>query len=497
MGYKEDHPHNEAKRQLQRETLYKIIANPHRVKPYVAVCMPGRKCWDIDYLSKFDYRETTDCCVGVQKIIAIEKDPEIAEIIKEHCKDNDLVEVFCMTTTEFFNTYEEVVDLIYLDYYSSLTPSVMQDLEIIFDRGICEDKGKVVVNFFGAREPKTNQIRQQRLFNYLTLMLDVEDVDWNETEEDRRRCIAFNGFLYKLTTTRTLNEGTFPSFSTPFWRKYKNLAGYSMLTASFTFKGYKKKKTYFQGRNSSEQWLVCGDWHIREKVKPKRFQIPYLELKERVRGFYEQYHFTPQPKDFGLGSCKRLKDAIKDLGLCPRTSRTQEQIDAEIKRIADREGYVSLYSISKAKLPTQQSFVSKYKGICKRLGVKHRLDLQEVNSRVYRADVIRHYLTHLEADGDLKSYPKNNKDKLRKVMLTKGRWSLSSICESGFLLELENIEHELFLLGLKPNGVPIKTITDEELVELYKSGNSVGALASLCAMYKHKMRHKLQGLMGS
>ena len=234
MSYKETHPHNEAKRQLQRSTLYKIIANPHRVKPYVAVCMPGRKCWDIDYLSKFDYRQTTECCVGVQKIIAIEKDPEIAQIIKEHCKDNDLVEVFCMTTTEFFNTYEGVVDLIYLDYYSSFTPSVMQDLEIIFDRGVCEDMGKVVVNFFGAREPKTNQIRQQRLFNYLTLMLGLEDEHWSETEEDRRRCIAFNGFLYKLTTTRTLKDGKFPSVSAPLWQKYKNLAGYSMLTASFT-----------------------------------------------------------------------------------------------------------------------------------------------------------------------------------------------------------------------------------------------------------------------
>lgn len=494
MSYKDNHPHNEAKRQLQRETLYKILSNPHRVKPYVAVCMPGRKCWDIDYLSKFDYRETSDCCVGVQKIIAIEKDPEIAEIIKEHCKDNDLVEVVCMTTSEFFNTYDGVVDLVYLDYYSSFTPSIMQDLEIIFDRGICEEKGKIVVNFFGAREPKTNQIRQQRLFKYLTLMLGVEDETWEDTDEDRRRCVAFNGFLHKLTTNMTLQGGSFPSISAPFWRKYKNLAGYSMLTASFTFKGYRGQKTYFQGRNNPDQWLVRGDWHIREKVKPKRFQIPYTELKERVRDFYGQNHFTPQPEDFGLTSCKRLKDAIEDLGLCPRTMRTQEQIDAEIKRISDRDGYVTLYSISKARLPTKQALISKYKGICERLGVKHRLDLQDVNKAVYRISVVKHYLTHLENGGDLKSYPKKDKDKLRKVMLIKGRWSLSSLAVNDFLSDLDTYESYLLSLGLNPNGEPIQHLTDKEIIELYNDGFSTGALASLCAVPKYVMTQRIAKL---
>lgn len=494
MGYKENHPHNEAKRQLQRETLYKIMGNPHRVKPYVAVCMPGRRCWDIDYLSKYDYRDTTDCCVGVQKIIAIEKDPEIAELIKEHCKDNDLVEVFCMTTTEFFNTYEGVVDLIYLDYYSSFTPSVMQDLEIILDRGVCEEKGKVVVNLFGAREPKTNQIRQQRLFKYLTLMLDVEDETWDDAEVERRRCVAFNGFLYKLTTIRTLNNGFYPSISIPFWRMYKNLSGYSMLTVSFTFKGYRKKKTYYQGRKSPDQWLVRGGWHIREKVKPTRFKIPYSELKERVREFYEHNHYTPQPQDFGLTSCKRLKEAIEDVGLCPRTMRTQEQIDAEILRISERDGYVTLYSIHKARLPTKQALISKYKGICERLGVKHRMDLQEVNRAIYRHGVVKHYLMHLENGGDLKSYPKKEKEKLRKVMLIKGRWSFSSLTPDAYTRDLEKYERFLFSRGLDLEGQPVDPITDEKLIDLYNQGIPAGVLASLCAIPKYQMYQRINAL---
>ena len=487
MSYKDIHPHNPQKRSLHRLVLGRKIKNSRNTDPCIAVCMPGKSCWDIGFLSKYDYR-TNSKPYGrrFKKIIAIERDEGTADLIREKTKDNDLVEVHCCTVAEFFNAYEgEKIGFVFLDYYSSLSPVMMQDIEVIIERGLLENGANLILNFFGGREIKVNQIRQQRLFRTFIKSMGSDET-WEEAGKDRRRCLAFNGFLRKTANSLT-EQGTYSSVMPPTWYRYKTLKGLTMLTCAFSFlkqRGHKKTST-----KATEKWLLLGSDGLKEHktnvVCRDMFEVEYL-----VSSFYDKYHYTPQPRNLGVASDTRLGIAIDNLGLCPRSLPTIDQIKGELGRIYQREGYISMYFLYKAKLPvTWKAFkVADYASLCDEMDIPHRLYVQLVNKMRTRYETFVEYLDHRKRGGRITDFKRDN---LRKQI---GVRKLKSTPLSYFEDELTDMQSWFQQRGLNSDGSLPFSYSEDDIKQRYLEGEAVKSLASYYILTERRVKEVLKSL---
>jgi hypothetical protein len=347
-------PVNPSKRSLQRFLFGRILRHPHETGPITVACMPGESCWDIQFFLQYD---------RVQRIIAIERDPEVAAVIREKVGDDDRVEVFEGSTTKFLGTTSERFDLLYLDYYSNLNLSVMTDLRLVFRRCLLNEKAKCVVTFLGARESESDQAAQQALFEDLDAYHPTGEA-WDTIEAHRRRCLAFTGLVaqYRWTPVRAAKPGDriYAATCAPKWFSYPTAeTGVSMLVGYFTLRKYHSPNPGVGTIHySPDNWLLRGK-NVIQRWERKNFSgMAMVEgpgfvrevWKRRILDFYEKNHYTPGVKEIGRGYIRDWTALVREAGLCPRSGATIEDIKAEVQRIYDRKGSVSWTDLYRAKL---------------------------------------------------------------------------------------------------------------------------------------------------
>ena len=497
--YRKAHPDNLSKRSLQRHILGRMMRHPHKTEPYTVVCLPGRKCWEIEYLSQFDHRVYTGTGPGVKKIIALEQDEEVFKIIKDKTRDNDLVEVMGVDTTTFLNSYRGSVDLVYFDYYSYFSSRVVQDMEIMLERRVLSEGGKCIVNFLAARESTSDQIRQERLFYKFTSAVDFQ-LDWGSLDADRRRCVAFNALIgryrYKSIDDKDYSreERKYVATTAPLWHRYKTLMGQSMLTGYFTLNAYKPRqsrqaiKVALPLWTVNERWSVT-DWECSFSVDKEE---NYEYYKELVQRFYAEHHYTPTPHDLGRTILKVLPRVVEELGLCPRATqlRTADHVKREIDRIYKRCGVVTVYSLLKAKIPYRTSKAVKFKiseiiSYCEESSYPHRLNLRMIQQLTRDRLLIISYLERLQQGGS--GYRKDDKKKFYRLLGGEPTFM------SALNLKVK-IEREFSRLRLTKEGRPAVEYTDEQIAKMYRQGVSIKALADLRLISHSMMVRHLKGL---
>jgi hypothetical protein len=499
MAYNTKHPDNASKRSLQRHILNRMMKHPHKTQPYTIVCLPGRKCWEVEYLLPYKHDTYEGVGPGVEKIIALEQDQEVFEIIQDKYKDNDMVEVLNTSTTEFLYTYEDQVDLIYFDYYSYFSSKVKQDIEIMFERKVLSEGGKFIVNFLATRESVPNQIMQDRLVRKFCEIGKYE-LDVDSLDEDRKRCVAFNGLIgryrSKSINDRTYSQGNnYVATTAPLWHRYKTLAGHSMLTGYFTLNSYPSKQSRGALYYAEEVWTTdpvrwgITDWNTEVSVKP---QQNYDIWKTLVEDFYAKNHYTPSSLDLGRTSINCLTQIIRDLGLCPRHDRTVEDIKGEIDRIYQRVGVVCPFTVAQAKLGLKSGKNEKMNvrmiiDYCEEKGYPHRLLLNPIKTNINQLNTVKEYLDHLQADKPPSSFPK-----YRNLYFT----ILGRDCsfKNAHNTKLA-LEESLMRVGLTKDGEMTVQYTDQQLIDMYyKKDITINALASLRLMSRPLMIEYLKGL---
>lgn len=372
---------NLSKRSLQRRVLGRILRNAsqrHGGREYRVLCLPGATCWDVDFFLAFPV---------VTSIVALDRDPDVAAVIRARYKGNERVDVVECTSTEYFQTAQAPFSLIYLDYFSNFNHAVEWDLRLVFRRRLLEEKGKYVINILGAREVESDQARHMALFENLDDRHPCGE-RWDDLSPERRRCIAYNALVagYRYTPIRpTVQQGhpdrLYAMTTAPAWHKYKTASAY-MYTAHFTLNSYSRKR----GGGAIELAMDC--WFARGKHEPREVIATHLAAltkskaghdrsyddyyKAAIRSFYDKHHYSPTPKDIGKQYVHGWRGLVRAAGLCPRVGATRDEIVAEVERIGAREGFVTWELLQKAKISRRPLFASgrkSAKDLCDSLGI--------------------------------------------------------------------------------------------------------------------------------
>jgi len=400
---------NPSKRSLQRKVLGRIIRHPHHKDPMTVVCLPSQSCWDIKFFSSFP---------RVERIIAIERDPEVAQTIREKTAGNSkVVEVYEGTTTGWLATTEEKVDLLYFDYCSNFNLTVLQDFQLVFRRRVLKEKGKCVVAFLGARESESDQIAQRLLFEDFNERVSGGE-EWGDMEPHRRRCVAFNSFLARgrFEPIRPMAGGhpdrVFALTCAAKWYSYPTEPGVPMLVGNFTLNSYSRKSSgIYPITTSMDVWLVRGARGIREIRRGNFSGMGSVEgagfvcdiYRRRILEFYEKKGYTPQQLDLGKTSVANWTGLIREVGLCPRTGASLEDLKGEIQRIYDRDGIVTWDALSRAKIRkrNQLSTPAQLRGILDEMGLLHRAySARRREIDLVLLKVLRAYVTTIENGGN-------------------------------------------------------------------------------------------------
>ena len=393
---------NVSKRALQRFVLGRILRHPHNKKPMTVVCMPGASCWDVKYFASFS---------RVEKIIAVEREPDVAKQIEAKIKKLPQVELYNGSITKFLDTYKQGVDLLYLDYCSNLNIRVLHDLHLIFRNQILPIGGKCVVNFFGAREAEDDWIAMRRHFDDLAERVSP-GCEWDSFKADQKRCIAFNSLIasFRFTPLRPLpvghTERLYCTTTAPLWHRYATVGG-SMLTGYFGINTYGRRVNMGAVQLTPDCWYVRGQWSIKDFKRTNLTGISKTEGKQAVRdeykkkilNFYERHHYTPTSKEIGHKNIRGFREIIREIGLCPRSGATLDEVKAEILRIYQRHGIVRWSDLKKAHLTKRRAFG--YKSALARLLNEMNLTHAVRSEKTKRKNVRRYerliaYVNHLE-----------------------------------------------------------------------------------------------------
>lgn len=372
---------NPAKRSIQSKLLRQLIANGTRVYPrrgvtsscwklpFTVVCLPGSAAWDIDYFLPKK---------GVGRIVGIERTPEVADALRQKFAGESRVEIFTGSVADYFLDLDFQVELIYLDYCSSLSLSVVQDIDIILRRRSLTPGGKCMVNLYNARENNSARVAHRLLFEELTYNHAPEE-EWDDLEPDRRRCVAFNSALYRHRTRvkypaagERLPIGVSAVHQ---WYRYKTLGG-SMLTGFFTLQGYSAQPHGMGGLNP-DKWYVRDKYAIRDVKPPQNIGSLSRFSKKRGRNlhsdliqksivdFYQKNGRAPSLKEVDVHT-NNWNGAIREVGLCPNQGATLADIKGELRRIHSREGVVERKHLRRAHLidisgyPSRRALSSAY-----------------------------------------------------------------------------------------------------------------------------------------
>ncbi len=268
-----------------------------------------------------------------------------------------------------------------------------------------------------------------------------------------------------------------------------------MLTGYFTLNSYPSKQSRGALYEAKEVWTTdpvrwgITDWHTEVSVKP---QQNYDIWKKQVEDFYAKNHYTPSSLDLGRTSIKCLPQIVRDLGLCPRTDRTVEDIKGEIDRIYQRVGVVCPFTVAQAKIglksgKNEKMSVRSIIDYCEEKGYPHRLLLKPIKTNINQLKTVKEYLDHLQADNPPSSFPK-----YRNLYFT----ILDRDCsfKNAHNTKLA-LEEALVRVGLTKDGEMTVQYTDQQLIDMYyKKDITINALASLRLMSRPPMIEYLKGL---
>ena len=374
--------------------------------------MPGRSGWDLDYLLTRP---------EVAKVIALERDQEVLEVLRERDDDPARVEIFEGSTTEFLST-SGPVDLIYLDYCSNFGLYVMQDISLMLRRQVLKPRGQCLLSFLGSRERVEVQIAHRMLFEQIQEHYPISE-KWEDIEPDRRRCIAFNAHLYshRVRPFKFKTKGRSPAYAAVTvarrWYRYKTNSA-SMITGSFMVRSY--------GRKSHSPTLVDkiylrGEYGIRDYRGPDNLgslsrasiSIGGTFYRDRVvrtiQVFYRANGRPPTVQESGCVSKSEYLKIVRSLNLCPNTRATVQDVVTELKNIQRREGVVLWEHIERARLGSRDA-VNKMYGH-KKAGIKILLEKERLSydlrspADIRSQERLEAWIDHLEAGHPKTEFP--------------------------------------------------------------------------------------------
>jgi hypothetical protein len=395
---------NPTKRSLQFRLLNRLLDKRSSLRPPLTVaCMPGKNGWDIDF---FLARPE------VLRIYAIERDEVIADHLRKKVEDEERVVIFTGSVAEFLLTLEPgELDLIYLDYCSSFGFYAMQDIRILLQRRILQEGGKCLVGFFGSRERPAVRIAHSLLFEEAE-SLQPSGENWQDIKPDRQRCIAFNALLFqqRRRSIYPRTKGQTPSYilvpPVCQWYRYPTVGG-SMLVGFFTVRKYGRRG--HDKLRSDDKLYVRGRFAI--KNEGKRTNLASLSgsskalnrdllkdtKKQRILSYYMEHGQPPTAKS-GEGGWLEL---VRELGLCPNTQATIEDIKNELCRINQREGVILWKHIERAGIAQRECVEKKYghrksgmRALLAEMALPHDLRHERERERTRR---LKEWVKHLEA----------------------------------------------------------------------------------------------------
>jgi hypothetical protein len=400
---------NPSKRRCQRRILTRIMAN-FRLRfehPLTVMCLPGRSNWDVDFF-------LTHPEVG--RIIAVERDPEVAAFLREKNEGNSKVEVFEGSTTGFLGTFDGQLDICYLDYFSNFCHSVELDIRILFRRRLMNLRGKVIVAFLGSREIEGDQIQHRMHFEDLDHFIPSGE-SWEDITTDRRRCIAFNALVarFRIVPVQIRKQGDaerfYVSTGAPVWRKYPTLSGDRMFVGWFAVNAYPTRATIHALHMAPDGWFVRGNGAVKFEHSPKLYGVCLTEgpnlsrdfYKFKILEFYEKNHYTPTVKEIGVAAVKNWTRLVRQTSLCPRCGASLDDVQGEVQRIFDRDGVVTWSALHIARLTRRkvmgtQSNQHFYKHLIEEMGLSHSIETEVAQQKERRrVSILKEFVEHLEA----------------------------------------------------------------------------------------------------
>ena len=390
------------KRKVQADVLGQAIANTRRYrKEQTILCLPGEHCWDIHYLKSLK---------GVKKIVGLEESDVLFNKIKDKFKGHDGIEILNKKTSEFLYNTDLQFDLIYLDYFSNFNSVVRLDTEIIFARKLLKEKGKLIINFYGAREGIADQYKNKMVYEAICSKFSISPKNENEAVE---RCRWFNAHIMLMKPQYRVKT------SVPVWNRYKSESAY-MYTAYFTVNGYLapggKKTTGAEKLNLSQWFLMDGQKQIKTisgtSKRSLMFTLSRIGMtnvkeefyKNKILKFYNENLYTPSAVEMlgRKGSVANWLKLVRSAGLCPRNYSTEQDLVGELKRIHQRDGTVTTSALKKAKIFRKLGWAKQFARLCSRNGLNFQYEISEKQKEVRRLEkiiTIDRYLEYLENKG--------------------------------------------------------------------------------------------------
>lgn len=395
-------PITPAKRAVQRAVLGSILRHPHDRSQLTVACLPSETCWDIDFFLGF---------ARVERIIAIERDPQVAERIRAKRGANPRVEIFQGTTSEFLDTGRPV-GLVYFDYCSALSAAVFVDVRLMLRRRVLRPGSKCVLTFLAAREMGGDQAAQRLAFEDLDARVPSGET-WETMDPDRRRCVALNSFLagFRATPVRPLPQGhperLFATTTAPLWRRYYGQHGLAMLTCRFSLNTYGRRGGVEAVGKATDAWYVRGTWGLRDISRRSLSGIARTEgravaeafYEREIMAFYREHGYAPTSKEIGRANVRGWTALLRRLGLCPRQNATTEDVKREIRRIFEREGDVQWSHIRRARLSRKCGlYPAALRRLCVEMGIAGAIQTrQRRKQRDQDMARLRAFLTALES----------------------------------------------------------------------------------------------------
>jgi|TARA_Y100000310_G_scaffold322523_1_gene381653 hypothetical protein len=334
--------------------------------------MPGVTCWDIDYFLSFEQ---------TGEVVALESDPATAAVIRVRAAGLPVV-VHEQSTTEFLSTTDDRFDVVYLDYFANFNQQVEIDVQILMRRRLIRRRGAYAVSFYGARESIVTQARHRMLFEDLDTLRPSNE-SWGGMSRNRQRCVAFNSLIARLrfcslfVSEPSSANRAFVTTTVPKWSSYAT-SNCDMLLGCFSVTGYSKHPDRRKVFRSMDGWYVRGRFGIRRWTVSTATGFSLMQggaamdavWGARVARFYRRNHYTPARVEIGA-HIRNWQAIVRGVGLCPRVNATDAEIDAEVMRIVERDGYVTRASLKKAKIGQRPLLVREgLRGVCRRLGVQ-------------------------------------------------------------------------------------------------------------------------------
>lgn len=363
---------NPSKRRVQNKLIIRSIRNiinryigPENIKCLV---LPGESCYEVMLL----------CSYNIGEIVCLEKDKELIPIIqnklnkiKDKYPNTEITLINSSTTNYFHNNRNTSFNFVSLDYYGNIGSSLELDLKLLFLNNLVSERCRIMLAFYGTREPEHVSINMDIGVNRFCKDYDIELPI--KDRESLIRCRYVNQFLYYNFKCSTGGH----KVTAPSWYRYKTLENQNFYIGLFSYNGllnraksekFKPKANYKSVRLHDTQigkWFIINKHNIKSLgntnfILPKKLGS-YKELKKdyimcEVRRFYDKNHFVPDRSELAVSIglsplafrkgyndkySQSYRELVRETGLVPPDNATWEELLREGKRIYDRCGFLS------------------------------------------------------------------------------------------------------------------------------------------------------------